>query len=42
MKRIGFRDVSYKIITSKNLPLVAHIPVIRNLFIMGIENVLVK
>ena len=38
----GFRDKLYEVKTSRNLPLVRHIPFLRNLFIMGIENILVK
>lgn len=38
----GFRHELYVIKTSKNLPLVSHIPFLRNLFIFGIKNILVK
>jgi len=42
VKNTGFRDQLYLIQISKNLPLVSHIPFVRNLFIMGIKNFLLK
>ena len=38
----GFEDISYSSKTSMNVPLVRHIPFIKNLFIMGVENILRK
>jgi SAM-dependent methyltransferase len=38
----GFITKKYAIRTSKNLPLVSHIPLIRNLFILGIEHIMSK
>jgi hypothetical protein len=42
VEKAGFRRELYRIETSKNLPLAAHIPFLRNLFILGIKSVLVK
>ncbi len=42
VKNTGFRDRLYVIQTSKDLPLFSRIPILRNLFIMGIKNILVK
>jgi len=42
VSRCGFKDESYSIRISKKLPIVGHIPLLRNLFIMAVNNVLRK
>lgn len=42
IRRAGFSRKSYELRTSKGLPLVSRIPFLRNLFIAGIKDVLVK
>jgi SAM-dependent methyltransferase len=42
IEKTGFRDEYYEIQTSKNLPLVTHVPLLRNLFIFGIKSILIK
>ena len=38
----GLEAISHQVSTSRNVPLVQHIPLVRNLFILGIESVLTK
>jgi len=42
VRNTGFCNKFYVIQTSKSIPLVSHIPFIRNLFIFGIKSILVK
>jgi SAM-dependent methyltransferase len=42
IKASGFKEIFHRVFISRRLPVVGRIPMIRNLFILGIESVLVK
>jgi len=42
VQRCGFRLEAHEVRVSKNVPLVRHIPIVRNLFVFGIHSVLRK